>query len=172
MWSRSQDNKWTCTYLSAGSILLGSAHIMTQNFALSFIIHVYVTGKPLVALRNRIIFGVPLLTVCMWHFPLSYEGVEKPVIEAMCHAQRMCQRMFNFIFGRSDKFQILFSSWLDFPLTIPHISTMKIDMGNLIFAPYAYWLYNSFCEFWYDFIDLFLPNMFLTMHSYETWVSS
>ena len=111
MCPRRRDNKCTCIYSSAWPNLPSSAHITTRIFALSFIIHLYTARAPLVALRNTIYLGVLFLTVRMRDFPLSYEGVSQPAIEAVRHAYRMYYRTLQFILGRSDKFPILFSSW-------------------------------------------------------------
>ena len=51
---------------------------------------------------------------------------------------------------------------LDFTLTLPCISTTKLDIVNPIFAPYWDNVYNRFCEFLCDFCGYFLPSMFLT----------
>src|ERR1700733_8831709 len=110
MCSRSRDIKYTCICYSAWPNLLRSAHITTRIFILSFIIHLYTARARLVALRNTIYLGVLFLTVRMRDFPLSYEGVSEPAIEAVRHAHRMYYRTLQFILGRSDKFSILFSS--------------------------------------------------------------
>ena len=60
-----------------------------QNFIISLICisaEFPAYSAPLVALRNRIYFGVLLLIVRTRHFPLSYEGVTKTAIEALRHA--------------------------------------------------------------------------------------
>ena len=90
--------------------LLSSAHKMTRIFALSFIIHLYTVRVPLVASRNTIYLGVLFLTVRMWDFPLSYEGVPQPAIEIACHAYTMYYKTLQFILGQLDMFLILFSS--------------------------------------------------------------
>jgi hypothetical protein len=115
MCSRSRDNKCTCIYSSARTILLRSAHITTCFFAPSFIIHLYTACAPLVASINTVYLHVLLLTVRTRHFPLSYEGVQKPAIGVARQADRMYCRTLQLIWGRSDKFHTLFSSWGWFP---------------------------------------------------------
>ena len=115
MCSRRWDIKCTCICSSAWPNLLSSAHITTGIFILSFIIHLYTACARLVASRNTIYLGVLFLTVCMRDFPLSYEGVFEPAIEAVRHAYMMYYKTLQFILGQSDKVSILFSSWTWFP---------------------------------------------------------
>ena len=115
MGSRSWDIKYTCICSSAWPNLLSSAHITTGIFVLSFIIHLYTACARLVASRNTIYLGVLFLTIRIRDFPLSYEGVCEPAIEAVRHAYRMYYRTLQFILGQSDKFSIYFSSWAWFP---------------------------------------------------------
>ena len=71
MCSRSQDNKCTCIYSSAGSNSPSSTHIMTRIFALYFIFGLWATREQRVASRNGIYLGAFLLTFRTRHFPLS-----------------------------------------------------------------------------------------------------
>ena len=66
------------------------------------------------SIKNTIYLGVLLLTFHIQHFPLSYEGVPKPVIEVVCHVHRMYHRVSQFILGQSDKFVTMFSSYVWF----------------------------------------------------------
>jgi hypothetical protein len=115
MCSRSRDIKYTCICSSAWPNLLSSAHITTGIFILSFIIHLYTARARLITSRNTIYLGVLFLTVRMRDFPLSYEGVSEPAIEAVRHAYRIYYKALQFILGRSGRFSILFSSWAWFP---------------------------------------------------------
>ena len=99
MCSISQDNKYTCIYPPPGSSSPSSAHKIGRIFVSYFIIHVYATHETLVASISAINMGVLLLTICTRHFPLSHEGVQKLVIEAVRHAQEMCYRALQFILG-------------------------------------------------------------------------
>ena len=65
MWSICWDIKCTCICSSAWPNLLSSAHITTDIFVLSFIIHLYTAHAQLAALKNTIYLGVLFLTfVC------------------------------------------------------------------------------------------------------------
>ena len=67
------------------------------------------------SIKKYNIFGCSFLHIRMRDFPLSYEGVQKPAIGVARHADRMYCRTLQLIWGRSDKFHTLFSSWGWFP---------------------------------------------------------
>lgn len=79
-----------------------------------FTLNVYTALEALVASRNRINSGVLILTLRTWHFPLSYERVSKLTINIVHRVLGIYSMTLQPISLKSDKFQILFSSSLDF----------------------------------------------------------
>ena len=135
MWSKSRDNKYTCVYPSPWSSSPCSAHKMTWILVLYSILYVYATFELLVLLTSRIHLSV-LLVICSRHFPLRYEGVKRRTIEVLRRARGIYEMILKLFLARLDRFQMKFSSWLDFTHTLPYTGTTKIDMGNRTFAPY------------------------------------
>jgi len=55
-------------------------------------------------------FGVLLLTLRAWHFPLRYEGVHELEIGVDEWTQRIRNGILKVVSGRSDEIHMLFSS--------------------------------------------------------------
>jgi len=83
---------------------------MTHISVLQSIIHVYAALYLFVASKNRIKFGVLLLTTRTRHFPLTHEGV--PVLKIGGHqwTRRIFNRTLEVVSGRSDETHMMFSS--------------------------------------------------------------
>jgi hypothetical protein len=97
-------------YSSAESSSLSSAHDITSICGLYFIINIYAASEALVASKNTIGFGVFLLTIRPWHFPLSYEAVHGLEIGVNEQSQGVINGILKVVSGELDEINLLFSS--------------------------------------------------------------